>query len=96
MSSDIVKALGWMCLPDLQHWYVDNVWADLGRGAGCLRHCRAITVEHIHPAAGKAPADKTNADASEKLDADREAYYAWRRDGHMAADISKIISLRKQ
>ena len=95
MSGDIVAKLGWMCLPDLQHWYVDNVWADLGRGADCLRHCRAVVVDHVHPAAGKAPADKTNADASGKLAADRDAYYAWRRDGRMAADIRKIIALRE-
>ena len=34
MSSDIVQVLGWMCMPDLAHWYPDNCWADLGRGAG--------------------------------------------------------------
>ena len=95
MSSGIVAKLGWMCMPDLQHWYVDNVWADLGRGADCLRHCRAVVVDHVHPAAGKAPADKTNAEAGEKLAADRDAYYAWRRDGRMAADIRKIIALRE-
>src|SRR5262249_32622549 len=31
MSSDIVAALGWMCLPGLAHWYCDDTWAALGR-----------------------------------------------------------------
>jgi hypothetical protein len=95
MSSDIVTALGWMCLPGLEHFYVDDVWADLGRGAGCIRHCRAITVDHVHPRAGKAAGDTTYSGASPKLDADREAYYAWRRDGRMTDDIKKIIALRE-
>ena len=93
MSSSIVTALGWMCEPSLQHYYVDNVWADLGRGAGCLRHCRAVAVDHVHPAAGKTSADKTYSDAGENLAADREAYQEWRRT-RMAGDIKKIIALR--
>ncbi len=94
MSSDIVQVLGWMCEPSLSHWYVDNVWADLGRGAGCIRHLRAIAVDHIHPAAGKAPADATSRDNGRSLDADRDAYWAWRRE-RMAGDIEKIAMLRE-
>lgn len=95
MSSDIVQALGWMCMPDLDHWYCDVAWADLGRGAGCLRFLRAIAVDHFHPRTGKASVDDTYSEASPKLDADRDAYYAWRRDGRMAADIGKIVALRE-
>ena len=47
LSSDIVAALGWMALPCCQHFFIDNAWADLGRGAGCLRHCRAVSVDHV-------------------------------------------------
>ena len=39
----------------LKHWYPDNVWADLGRGAGCLRHLRAIAVDHLNVAAQGSP-----------------------------------------
>jgi hypothetical protein len=95
MSSDIVAALGWMCMPDLKHWYPDNVWADLGRGTGGLRHLRAIAVDHVHPAAGQARADATTRDNGRSLDADRDAYWAWRK-GRMAADIRKILELREK
>ena len=95
MSSGIVTALGWMCLPELQHFYPDNVWADLGRGAGCIRHCRAVVVEHVHPRAGTARRDATYAEASPKLDADRTAYQEWRR-ARMADDIRAIIALREK
>jgi hypothetical protein len=94
MSSDIVAALGWMCEPSLSHWYCDDTWADLGRGAGCLRHCRAIAVDHVHPATGQATADATTRDNGRSLDADRDAYWAWRKD-RMADDIAKVIALRE-
>lgn len=93
-SSDIVKTLGWFCLPELRHWYVDNVWASLGRGAGCLRHLRAVSVEHVHPATGKAKADSTTRDNGKSLAEDQAAYYRWRRT-RMADDVKKILELRK-
>lgn len=95
MSSDIVRALGWMCEPSLAHWYPDNVWADLGRGAGCLRHLRAIAVDHLNVAAGHGKPDATAVGNGRSLDADRDAYYAWRRD-RMAADIAAIVKLRER
>lgn len=95
LSSDIVAALGWMCMPALEHFFVDDTWADLGRGAGCLRHCRAVAVDHVHPRAGTAERDKTYTDASPKLDADRAAYQEWRCT-RMAGDIGKIVALREK
>lgn len=89
MSSDIVAALGWMCLPGLSHWYVDNVWADLGRGAGCIRHLRAVKVEHAWKG------DQTSKESSEALAADRDAYYAWRRSERLAQDTGTVLSLRE-
>ena len=95
MSSDIVRALGWMCEPSLKHWYPDNVWADLGRGAGCLRHLRAVAVDHLNVVVTQAKADETAAGNGKSLDADREAYWLWRRT-RMAADIDVIVKLRER
>lgn len=94
MSSDIVTALGWMCEPSLAHWYPDNVWADLGRGAGCLRHCRAIAVDHVNAVAQGKP-DATARDNGRSLDADRAAYWTWRAE-RMAADVAVIVKLREK
>ena len=88
MSSDIVQILGWMAEPSLNHFYIDNVWADLGRGAGCLRYLRAIAVDHAQQS------DKTSRDSGEKLAADRDAYYEWRRN-RMTDDLSKVVSLKR-
>ena len=95
MSSDIVAALGWMCLPELKHFWCDNVWADLGRGAGCLRHLRAVAVDQLHPGAKTAAPDQTYADSGKKIPEDRGAYFAW-RGGRMAADIETVLALREK
>ena len=95
LSSDIVQALGWFCLPGLSHWYPDNAWADLGRGAGCIRHLRAILVDHRQVATGKAPVDQTAKDNGRSLDADRDTYYRWRAT-RMADDIATIVRLREK
>ena len=87
MSSDIVRALGWMAEPSLKHFYIDHVWADLGRGIGCLRHLRAVKADHLKKD------DQTAKDNGEALAADRDAYWAWRRD-RMAGDIAAILKLR--
>jgi hypothetical protein len=90
MSSDIVAALGWMCMPELSHWYPDNCWADLGRGAGCIRHLRAVAVDHV-----RGRTDATAIGNSKTLDADRDAYWAWRR-GRAAEDIKTVLKLRER
>ena len=87
MSSDIVKALGWMALPDLDHWYIDNVWADLGRGAGCIKHLRAVSVKHAWKT------DQTSRDSGEKLPRDRDTYYSWRKT-RMADNIKTVLAAR--
>lgn len=67
----------------------DNVWADLGRGAGCLRHLRAVKVEHAWKG------DQTSRDSSGKLAADRAAYWAWRRSPRLEQDTGTVIALRE-
>lgn len=86
ISSDIVRELGWFAHPDLNHWFIDNVWADLGRGTGRIRHLRAVAVEH------QWKADQTSKDSGQKLTADRDAYYSWRKTG-MADDIAVLRKL---
>ena len=92
MSSDIVRALGWMCEPSLAHWYVDNVWADLGRAAGCLTYLPDVIVRHNHPAAGRGQFDATYFEAFKGVPADRAAYEQWRA-SRMDADVATVRAL---
>lgn len=94
MSRNIADALGWVCEPSMRHYSLDNVWRDLGDGAGCLAYRDDVVIEHVHPGAAKARFDATYAEDSPRWPADEAAYQAWRAD-RMAADIEKIAALRR-
>ena len=92
VDTRIVRALGWMALPDLRHWYVDNVWADLGRGAGRLAFCRDVIIRHLRPdTAPGVPADATYTDAAADWDPDLRAYQKWRL-YQMGKDVETVRS----
>jgi hypothetical protein len=93
ISTDIVKALGWFCEPSMQHYWIDNAWADLGKGAGCLKLCTDVKWENFHYSMGKAgntARDKTYSEAERLGAADAAAYGVWRRD-RMAADVATVM-----
>jgi len=56
MRSEIVQKLGYMAPPELIHLYLDNFWLELGR-ATSMRYLGDVTIEHLHPYAGKAEWD---------------------------------------
>ena len=93
ISTDIVRALGWFCEPSHRHFWIDNVWADLGKQAGCLRLCKDVLFENFHYTMAKAGAQANDGtySESERLNGahDRAAYEAWRRD-RMAADVATV------
>lgn len=95
MTSDIVRALGYMAPPMLKHLYVDNFWRDLGKAAGCLRYLSDVTVEHRHPLAGKASWDEgyERVNSPEMGEHDRVAYEAYVADGGLDADVAKVQAL---
>jgi hypothetical protein len=94
ISADIVEALGWMCEPSLSHMYVDNVWSDIGLGAGCLAYVPEVVIEHVHCSAGKAPRDQVYADSEAATAADKAAYERWRAQ-RMAGDVGKVRALKR-
>lgn len=95
MTSDIVRALGYMAPPALTHMYVDNFWLDLGRRAGCLRHLPDVVVEHLHPVAGKADWDEGHirVNAPQMYSADRTAYARYTVE-QLQADVDAVKALR--
>lgn len=90
ISSRIVAELGWMCHPDLEHMFVDNVWRDLGLLANCLVYHPEVIIEHVHPVNGKAQPDATYEGANARLERDGIAYAEYVRSGALAADALKI------
>jgi hypothetical protein len=89
ISSEIVTALGWMCHPGMRHYYIDNVWEDLGKDAGCLYYDPDVVIEHRHYTITGQQPDPTYADAMAAWDSDQAAFYAW-REGQRAADSATV------
>lgn len=96
MTSDIVRALGWMAPPMLRHLYVDNFWRDLGRATNCIRYLPDVVVEHLHPVAGKAAVDEgyERVNAPSVYQADEAAYRRFASDGGMQAATEAVAALR--
>jgi hypothetical protein len=96
IDTRIVKGLGWMCEPTISHWYTDNVWRDLGAGAGCLKFVPDALVVHKHPnVKGGDPPDATYSDAAAAYNTDLAAYQRWRLK-RMAADTETVRRVREQ
>lgn len=91
MRPAIIRTLGWMALPGLTHLYIDNAWLELGRATGQLRYMPNMVIEHMHPAAGKAPRDagydEANAPALDA--ADKAVFERWRTE-QLAADVERL------
>jgi len=95
IDTRIVAALGWMCYPELDHWYVDNVWRDLGTGADCLTHVPQAVVLHKHPnVPGGDKPDATYAAAARSYEHDLTVYQRWRL-RRMREDISAVRRVRE-
>lgn len=95
MTSDIVKTLGYMAPPSLVHLCIDLVWLDWGRGLERITYLPDVIIEHMHPANGKADMDAGYEDANnaERVAADARAYYAYRDEGGLQADLDKLRTL---
>lgn len=95
MTSDIVDTLGYMAPPALVHLCLDLVWLDWGRGIQRITYLDDMVIEHLHPANGKAVLDagyeEVNSDAM--VSADSAAYYDYRDNGGLEADLAKLRKL---
>ena len=60
ISGPLVRAVGYIFPPGLQHLFVDDVWETIGREAGCWRCLYGVMVRHQHVMKGEAPADDTH------------------------------------
>lgn len=95
MTSDIPLALGYFCPPGFVHLCLDLVWKDWAHGMGRVTYLDDVIIEHLHPANGKAAMDDRYAEvnSAEQVHADSTAYYDYRDNGGLAADIEKLQAL---
>lgn len=96
MTSDIVRALGYMAPAGLTHLYVDNFWRDLGNAAGCLRYLPDVIIEHRHPFVGKAAMDDgyERVNTPEMYGKDAQAYETFIGSGELHAAVEAVRTLR--
>jgi hypothetical protein len=100
MTSDICRALGGRMVPaPVDHLYCDDAVRDLGKLAGCLRYLPDVTIEHMHPSAGKAQRDEqyVRVNSQAQYGRDRPAYHAWREsldDEGLGSQAERVHSLR--
>lgn len=104
-SAPILKALGWMFPPGLQHLYSDDVWGYLFGQAKCCQILMEVCVEHRHvynnPEAKDSTFEKVNGNAKITdaephgglWDSDRQAFQRWLKEDSQK-DLQKVIALQ--
>jgi len=95
--ASVIRAVGWMMLPDCEHMYVDNATMELGRRAGRIAHVPGVKITHMHPKAGRAAWDPgyERVNAKEQFDRDRLAFDRWRESigGGFERDLNRLIGV---
>jgi hypothetical protein len=95
MTSDIVDRLGYMIPPCLVHMWADNWVFDIGTAIGKLRYLSDVTIEHLHPVAGKTPNTAQYDEVAAFMEPDQVAYEKYKTDGSFDADVAKLKELIK-
>lgn len=77
ISGDLARAIGWLALPNVYHWYADNAWKVIGERIGKLHYTPSVLLEHHHRINGKAPDDATYQSADRMAEIDKLAFWRW-------------------
>ncbi len=96
MSSNIVRVLGYMIPPGLQHLYFDNTWKIWGEAQGKLFYVPEVIIEHIHPFAGKTEWDEGYERAnSEVTNSEDRAVFVQYMNTEFISDMIKLEPLNE-
>jgi hypothetical protein len=92
ITADVVRELGFFCPPAQRHLYLDNFWRDLGTAIDRLVYLPDVVIEHVHPAARKAPDDERYAavNAPEVWAHDEAAWRAYVDSGRFRSDVDRV------
>ena len=91
ITTNIVKALGFMAPPQLKHLYADNFWQALGRGLGSYYYFPSVYWEHLHFINGKAGKDiiYIEANSKERYEKDRKSFEKYMKK-HYVNDVLRV------
>jgi hypothetical protein len=88
MRSTVIKKLGYMGPPQIQHMYVDPVWYAWGT-ATSIEFLEDVVLEHMHYSLGRAPMDESYHHSTGLIPQDCTNYNDYCDDG-MNTDIEKL------
>ncbi|HEY3484319.1 MAG TPA: hypothetical protein VGK49_02995 [Ilumatobacteraceae bacterium] len=57
IDARIIRRLGFIAPPGVEHLYLDDFWRAVGNHLGTLTYLADVELEHMHPHAGKAEMD---------------------------------------
>lgn len=97
-SMPLLEAINWPIYPpDMEHLFIDNLWRDIGKTAGCWRVVPQALVLHKHVLWGQAKPDETHEKVynQERWQADERVYLNIVQNQAVFTDlIQKIKSLQ--
>ena len=88
-SAALVRAVGYVCPPCLEHFFFDDYLRALGRGAGILYYRSDLVTRHLHHSIGGSPNDAVYAEGEAKFISDKAAFAGYLKTG-LASDLQKI------
>lgn len=93
IDSAIIKILGFMSPPTIQHLYIDNFWKDLGEKLNTFKYYDDIVIEHMHYSNNKSTKDKIYSEVNSmtKYLSDMIAYKQY-KETKMQEDIKLLLN----
>lgn len=91
-SAALVKAVGYVSPPCLQHYFFDNYLRELAKAAGILYYRSDLVTQHLHHSVGGSPNDTTYSEGESKFIADAAAFAAYLKT-NLSADLQKVTAV---
>jgi len=98
ITSDIIRALGWIQMPKLTHLCSDLVWMEIGEALDILHYMPEVCIKHIHPeTTGEARDSVTDrVNSPEMYQKDKIQFVLWKNQ-RSQGDIDKVRkAIRRQ
>lgn len=91
ISSNIIRAIGYMSPPAQKHLYLDDFWLLLGREMNAIHYHPDVVIEHMHYTLGKSEADELYLQVNDAsvYNADKEAFDKYIKE-QLNIDLEKI------
>ncbi len=93
-SGELLKAVGYFFCPGLYHFFLDDIWEEIGRMTGCWTVLNDVLVRHVH-AAKSGNVDSTVAHTMKRFSEDTKAFEDWRQNDLVPA-AERVLALMER